>query len=130
MASSFDRGAQPSTRLAFALVAFLNLPSSGTISATDESNSETSRTIQSGSSSGRDARRRVAHARLQHQGDFLHGHEVAGDARNRSPLAAGLVMARRCKSATSRTSTMPKDRRGQPGIAPSIKRCTIWMEVE
>ncbi len=29
-------------------------------------------------------------------------------ARNRSPLAAGRVMARKCKSATSRTSTAPK----------------------
>jgi acyl-CoA reductase-like NAD-dependent aldehyde dehydrogenase len=34
------------------------------------------------------------------------------------------------RSATSRTSTMPKEIFGHPGMAPSIKRCTSRIEVE
>src|SRR5581483_3369531 len=42
-------GSQPSTRLAFSLLAFLTFPSSGTSCAIDESTSAASRTTQSGS---------------------------------------------------------------------------------
>ena len=40
-------------------------------------------------------------------------------ARIRSPRAAGSVIALRCRSATSRTSTTPNLRSGQPGTEPS-----------
>src|SRR5258708_14912752 len=49
-ASSFEYGAQPSTRLAFSLVAFFTLPSSGTINFTAGSRMAARRTSQFGNS--------------------------------------------------------------------------------
>jgi hypothetical protein len=50
-------------------------------------------------------------------------------AMNRSPFAAGSVIARRCRSATSRTSTTPKYNFGHPR-PPRIKRFTISRDDE
>ena len=52
-------------------------------------------------------------------------------AMNRSFAARGSVIARRCRSATSRTSTTPNQRFGQAGGDPSRSRLTspsdeIW----
>ncbi len=49
IASSFDRGTQPSKRLAFSLVAFFTLPTSGRISFMAGSRSAAMRKSQSGS---------------------------------------------------------------------------------
>ena len=99
-ASSFERGAQPNIRLAFSLVAFFLFPSSGRISFIAGSRIAAHPVWQF-------PRRypfcQHAHAALQHLGDIKHRHEIAG-----RPLAAGCVIARICRSATSRTSTAPK----------------------
>jgi hypothetical protein len=51
-------------------------------------------------------------------------------ARKRSPAASGAVIARTCRSATSRTSTSPKATFGMPGIEPSMSRLTSSIDVE
>ena len=77
IASSFERGAQPSRRFALAPVAFLVLPSSGTICRMDGSASAARRTSQFGQLAGRHAARRRAHAGFQGQRDLADRHEVA-----------------------------------------------------
>ena len=108
MHSSFERGAQPSRCLAFSLVAFLVLPSSGRMSLIAGSRNEAKRTSQLGNC-------RVGTLFAASPMRFLSTLAMSrmamkspATARNRSPLAAGFVIARKCKSATSRTSTTPK----------------------
>ena len=117
-----DRGAQPSVRLALSLLALFILPSSGTICCTARSRIAAMRSSQLGST--------LVGTRLAASPMFARSTwaislmlmNLPATARKRWPLAAGLIMARRCKSATSRTSTAPKQRRGTPGKSPSIRR--------
>ena len=51
-------------------------------------------------------------------------------ARNRSPAARGDVIASRCRSATSRTSTRPNVSRGRAGTLPASSRWTMSSEVD
>ena len=80
MASSFERGAQPSTRLAFSLVAFFALPSS----RQDLTYCRIAQRGQAhqpiGELPGRNSSGRRAHAALEHLGDVEHRHEIAGDS--------------------------------------------------
>ena len=77
--SSFERGVQPSMRLAFWLVPFFGLPSSGRICFTAGSRSAAMRTSQLGSwrvgTFLADAPRR----RFEHLGDVEHRSEITGD---------------------------------------------------
>ena len=115
----------PAVRLAFSLVAFFLLPSSGRICFAAGSRIAAMRTSQLGSCQVgtllADAPMRLLSTRAISRID----RKSPATARKRSPAAAGCVMARTCRSATSRTSTRPKEIRGQPGMAPSIRRCTI-----
>jgi hypothetical protein len=86
MASSFERGAQPSNRLALSLLAIFVLPSSGRICRIAQC-AEPHQPI--GQLPGRQARGRRAHAALQYPGCWLHDAVAAKPAlkRGSSPIA-------------------------------------------
>jgi hypothetical protein len=130
IASSFGRGAQPSSCRAFALLAFLSLPSSGRNSRAGRLRNAAMRTSQSGSSRvetrAATAGRRLLSTWAMPASDM----DSPPRPMKRSPRAAGFVMARRCRSATSRTSTTPKYNRGRPGMPPSSMVFKIRIEVE
>jgi len=56
---------------------------------------------------------------------FMLMHPPGATAMNRSPAAWGWVIARTCRSATSRTSETPIWIRGAPGSEPSSSLLTI-----
>src|ERR1700722_2267046 len=130
IASSLERGCQPSSRRAFSLLALFCCPSCGRISRTAGFFSADSRTSQSGTS--RVGTRAASAPRCSLSTRAICASDMAAPARarKRSPLAAGSLMARRCRSATSRTSTTPNCSRGLAGIAPSSMALRIWIEVE
>ena len=130
-ASSRDRGAQPSMRRAFSLVAFFVLPSSGTICRTDGSASDASRTSQIGQLAGRHAARRCRPDAISGQCNLAQGHEIAGQwPETVRPWPAG----RSWRAGAGRRHRARRPRRsdicGRPGSAPSIKRWTTGIEVE
>ena len=65
----------------------------------------------------------VAEVLAQDRRDVGDRDAVARGARGSArPAAAGSVIARRCRSATSRTSTTANDRRGMPGAHPALEQ--------
>ena len=129
IASSLERGTQPSRRVAFSLVAFRFRPSSGTMPRAAGLFRAERRTNQFGST-------RVgtlpAAAPMRRRSTFATStiHRLSPEmAMKRSPLAAGFVIARRCRSATSRTSTNPELIFGHPG-GPSIRFLINRIECE
>ena len=79
MASSRARGAHPSTRAAFSLVAFFVFPSSGTAARASATNTAARRMAQSGACRVDTRRPSGAQAGLQDRRDGRHRHEVTRD---------------------------------------------------
>ena len=90
MDSSFERGDQPSRRLAFSLVAFFILPSSGRICFTAGSTHRGDAHQPVGQLPGRHSLGRRAHAALQHLGDVEDRQEIAGDGEEAFALGGGM----------------------------------------
>ncbi len=130
MESSFDCGAQPSMRLAFSLVAFLNLPSSGTICRTDASNSEIVRSSQSGSNQAGTRRAALPMLVFKHLGNRLHTYKISGNGQKPLTVGGGIRHSAQVEIRYVSHIDYAKDKRGQPGTVPSINLFTIWMDVE
>ena len=105
MASSRERGAEPKSRLP-SPVAFFTLPTRQDLLCRriEERDARTSQFGLPRVGTRSRPRRCVSSDR----GNFADRHEIAGDREKAPALGGGMVMARMCRSATSRTSTMPK----------------------
>src|SRR5271154_2732161 len=107
-ASTFGRGCQPSRFFALSIDMALYLPSSGIIRAT--AGSKNAITLRTKFGSTRVGDRFAASPNLSRRARDISWTVIDGGETqtNRSPLALGWVIARRCRSATSLTSTTPK----------------------